>query len=168
MKLFNYYKIVRKNFGWYKRKYGIIFKTLKSHHHDLLKENRFIKRYSEDDRFIQIILRISDMEQENKNLQFFWYNPLKDAVTTKKEIEMASNEVDWNCAICEAEIVSKMNDFSTGNFLCNACKDAFEGAELVDERITESSIQFTKHCKKVLKRQQRDYMLFVKRNKRRN
>lgn len=168
MKLFAYYKIVRKNFGWYKRKYGIIFNTLKPHHHDLLKENRFIKKYSEDDKFIQIILRISDMEQQNKNLQFFWYNPIKEEITTKKEIEVAANEVDWNCAICEDEIVSKMNDFSTGNFLCSGCKDAFEHAEIVDDRIKESSIEFTKHCKKVLRRQQKDYMLFLKRNQNRN
>ena len=166
--MFTKYKIIRRNFGWFKRKFDIIFDPLKSHHHTILRENNFIRRYSEDDQFIQIVLRIADMEQQNKNLQFFWYNPIKDEVTTKKEIEDASKEVIWDCAICEEEIIARMDDFSPGNFLCEGCKDAFEKTRRVDERIKESSVRFTKYCTKLLKRQQKDYMLFLKRNKKRN
>lgn len=166
--MFTKYKIIRRNFGWFRRKFGIIFDPLKSHHRTILQQNNFIKKYSEDDQFIQIVLRVADMELQNKNLQFFWYNPLKDKVTTKREIEDASKEVDWECAICEADIISNMEDFSPSNFLCEGCKDAFEKTKTVDNRIKDSSVEFTKYCAKMLKRQQKDYMLFLRRNKRRN
>jgi len=165
--MFNYYKIVRKNYGWYKRRFGIIFNTLNPHHQKLLKENRFIKKYSDDDNFVQILFRISDMEQQNKNLKSFWYNPVRDEVTTKKDIHKAHREVEWNCAICKEDIVSTMDNFNTENFLCLECKEAFANTETVDERIKDSSVAFTQYCKTLLKREQKEYMLYVKRNKNR-
>jgi len=156
------YKIVRKNYGWFKRKFDILFKYLKPRHHQILMDSEFARPFMKDDSFVSLVFRIADMEAEKKHLRHHWYNPYNDQITLYRGLEEASRQVKWNCAICEIDIISYIDDFSTSNFLCNECKDVFGNSDTVDVRIKESSVRFTKHCKIHLSKPQRDYIRYLR------
>lgn len=156
------YKIVRKNYGWFKRKFDILFKYLKPRHHQILMDSEFARPLMKDDSLVNLVFRIADMEAEKKHLRHHWYNPYNDQITLYRGLEEASRQVKWNCAICEIDIISYIDDFSPSNFLCTECDDVFGNSDTVDARIKESSVKFTRYCKTHLSKPQREYIRYLR------
>jgi hypothetical protein len=104
------------------------------------------------------------MERMLKGEKIFKPNLYTGEFTNQRQIAKDSNLVDWNCAICKVEIVSKMNDFEPKNFLCEKCKESHSDTTFIDSRIKESSILFTQKCKGELKSEQKEFLRYLKKN----
>lgn len=161
------YKIVRKNYGWFKRKYDILFKYIKPRHQQILLDSEFARPLMKDDAFVDILFRIADMEAEKKMLRHHYYNPFNDQITKYRGLEEASKQVNWKCSICEIDIISSIDDFTPHNFLCKDCDEIHGDSDVVDARIKDSSVQFTKYCKKHLSKPQREYISYLRREMKR-
>lgn len=159
------FKVIRRNFGWYKRRFGIMLDPLLPYQREFLKNNLYLRDIVDEDQPLLAIFKILEMEQQNKRSRKWWYNPYTDSISTYKEIIESSNYVDWNCAICNVDIKSNMNDFSTVNFLCKECNKTHNNRKIIDERILNSSKLFTRHCKRLLKKDQRKFLVYVNRNR---
>lgn len=159
------YLIVRRNFGWYKRRFGIIFDYLLETQKRLLKEHKFIKYISDDDQTMYIIFQISEMEDKNKGSRKLWYNPYKDKVSDYRTLKKDSKLIDWNCAICNSNIESNIENFEPSNFLCTECLSVYVSKNgKIDSRIVESSVKFTNHCKVILRKEQKSYIRYLRKN----
>jgi len=155
-------KIVRRPFGWYKRKHGIWLDPLLPSYQKLLKNNNFMKKFTNNEQVLRIIFYMTDMENQNKNHRKYWYNPHTKDVTLYKEFLKDSKYLEWKCAFCETPIRSSVEDFSPTNFCCDKCGEGIEKKEMIDKLIVQSSLKFTKHCKKILKAQQRMIKIYLK------
>lgn len=158
-------KIIKRNFGWYKRKHGIWLDPLLPIYQKLLIDNKFMKKYVDDEQTLRVIFNITDMEQQNKNHRKYWYNPHTDNITSYKLVIQESEKIDWKCAMCEAPIRSSMSDFSQYNFCCSKCGESLN-KQTVDRLIVQSSLAFTKFCKRLLRAQQRMIKIYQKPSRR--
>jgi hypothetical protein len=165
--LHNKYKIVRKNYGWFKRKFDILFKYIKPRHQNILLESEFARPLMRDDAFVDLVFRIADLEAHKKKRRAHYYNPFTGDITLYRGLEESSKEMPWLCAICKVDIVSRIDDFEPSNFLCVDCKEVHADAELVDVRIKDSSVKFTNYCKKHLSTEQNRYISYLRREMKR-
>lgn len=104
-------------------------------------------------------------EQLRKDDRAALHNPFTGTFTNRYQLQKDSQLIDWNCAICREDIKSSMTDFSPENFLCPTCAEAHSGAKKIDSRIKQNSLDFTEHCKQILKMEQKDFLKFVKANR---
>ena len=159
------YKVRRINFGWYKRRHGILLENLPPLKQKLLLENNHMKWLDSDVDAFGIIFKVEDMNEHEKNPNRILWNPFRETFTNIKELEKDSDLVDWNCGICKAEIKSRMDSKKVENFVCNKCSDAHNSRnKRVDQRVIDSSIKFTKHCKSLLKGEQREFLTYIRRS----
>jgi hypothetical protein len=79
--LHNKYKIVRKNYGWFKRKFDILFKYIKPRHQNILLESEFARPLMRDDAFVDLVFRIADLEAHKKKRRAHYYNPFTGDIT---------------------------------------------------------------------------------------
>jgi len=159
------YKVRRINFGWYKRRHGILLENLPPLKQKLLLENNHMKWLDSDVDAFEIIFKVEDMNEHEKNPNRILWNPFRETFTNIKELEKDSDLVDWNCGICKAEIKSRMDSKKVENFVCNKCSDAHNSRnKRVDQRVIDSSIKFTKHCKSLLKGEQREFLTYIRRS----
>jgi len=159
------YKVRKINFGWYKRRHGILLENLPPLKQRFMIENDYLKWLDADTQVFEVIFKIEDMNDHEKNPNKILWNPFRETFTTIKEVESDSNVVDWTCAICDAEIKSRMDSKKIENFVCKPCSEAHNSRnKRVDQRIIDSSVKFTKHCKSLLKGEQREFITHVKRS----
>ncbi len=159
------YRIRKINFGWYRRKHGILLENLPPSKKKLILDNDYFKYLNEDVQALEAIFKIEDLNEHEKSLKKFYWNPYRETFSTIKEIGNDMGYVDWNCAICNAEIKSKMSYKKIENLVCTKCKKVHNSKNVtVDQRIIDSGIKFLKLCKKLLKGEQREFMTFVKRS----
>lgn len=156
-------KIERKA-GPYKRKYGILLEHLKPWHAAVLFNNPLVKEdLKTDDQFVQVLFRIAEMEKSHKRKHKVYFNPYTNDVTSYKEVIEESQQLDWNCAICNDEIQSTIAEFNIKNFICKKCKDAHNTTnKRIDPRIVDSSSEFHKYCRKRLIKEQKRFLKYVK------
>jgi len=58
-----------------------------------------------------------------------------------------------------------MDSRKVENFVCSKCSESHNSSnKRVDQRIIDSSINFTQHCKSLLKGEQREFMTYVRRS----
>ena len=159
------YKVRKINFGLYKRRHGILLENLPPLKQKLLLENNHMKwLYSDVDAF-EIIFKVEDMNEHEKNPNRILWNPFRETFTNIKELEKDSDLVDWNCGICKTEIKSRMDSKKVENFVCNKCSESHNSSnKRIDKRIIDSSVKFMKHCKSLLKGEQREFMTYVRRS----
>jgi hypothetical protein len=159
------YQIIRKT-GWFKRCYGIKIDQMHQRHQDILTQNRYIKRHSDDDRFIQALFYIADMEAKDKFKRTWWPNPYTNKITKYSEVIKSYDVLKWPCAICGNEIDIKIGDYKWKSFCCTSCKKNKLPKQMnkLDDRIVNSSLAFTKHCKKILQKRQASLIRKVKKN----
>ena len=156
------YRVRKINFGWYKRRYGILLENLKQ---KLLLNNRHMKWLDSDIQAFEIIFKVEDMNDHEKNVNKAIWNPFRETFTTLKEIEKDADLIPWNCGICKASIKSRMDSKKVENFVCSKCSKAHNSHNRsVDNRIIITSIKFTKHCKHLLRKEQREFMTYAKRS----
>lgn len=159
------YKVRKINFGWYRRRHGILLENLPPSKQRFMVENDYLKWLKSDPQTFEIIFKIEDMNDHEKNPNKILWNPFRETFTTIKEVESDSNVIDWNCAICDTEIKSRMDSKKIENFVCQRCSDAHHSRnKRVDQRIIDSSVKFTKHCKSLLKSEQREFITHVRRS----
>ena len=159
------YKVRKINFGWYKRRHGILLENLPLSKQKLLTENSYLKWLNSDTQTFEIIFKIEDMHEHEKNPNKILWNPFRENFTTIKELEKDSNLIEWNCGICKADIKSRMDSKKVENFVCKKCTESHNSKNtVVDQRIIDSSIKFNKHCKDLLKGEQREFMKYVRRS----
>jgi hypothetical protein len=159
------YKVKKINFGWYRRKHGILLENLPPSKQNLLLEHDFMKWLESDPQTFEIIFKIEDMHEHEKNPNKILWNPFRETFTTIKEVEEDSNVIDWICAICPAKIKTRMDSKKIENFVCKKCAESHNSRnKIVDQRIIDSSIKFTKHCKTLLKGEQKEFLSYVKKS----
>ena len=135
----------------------------------LLLNNRHLKWLDSDTQAFEVIFKVEDMNDHEKNVTKAIWNPFRETFTTLKQIEKDSDLVDWNCAICKTPIKSRMDSKKVENFVCSKCSKAHSSQNRsVDGRIINTSIKFNKHCKKLLKGEQREFMTYAKRSSKSN
>jgi hypothetical protein len=128
-------------------------------------ENDYLKWLDADTQAFEIIFKVEDMNDHEKNPNKILWNPFRETFTTIKEVESDSNVMDWNCAICDVEIKSRMDSKKIENFVCKRCSEAHNSRnKRVDQRVIDSSVKFTKHCKSLLKGEQREFINYIKRS----
>lgn len=160
------YRVRKINFGWYKRRHGILLENLPPLKQKLLIENNFMKWLNSDPQTFEIIFKIEDMYDHEKNVDKIIWNPYKETFTTLKELEYDSESIEWNCAICKTDIFSRPELSSIENFVCKTCSNSHNSTNtIIDSRIIKSSSDFTNHCKKVLKKEQSDFLKHIKKMK---
>ena len=159
------YKVRKINFGWYKRRHGILLENLPPLKQKLLLENNHMKWLDSDVDAFEIIFKVEDMNEHEKNPNRILWNPFRETFTNIKELEKDSDLVDWNCGICKIEIKSRMDSKKVENFVCNKCSESHNSSnKRVDQRIIDSSINFTNRCKTLLKGEQREFMTYIRRS----
>nr|QPI16511.1 MAG: hypothetical protein NIOZUU157_00413 [Virus NIOZ-UU157] len=159
------YKVRKINFGWYKRRYGILLENLPPLKQKLLLNNRHMKWLDSDTQAFEVIFKVEDMNDHEKNVNKAIWNPFRETFTTLKELEKDADLISWNCGICKVPIKSRMDSKKVENFVCSKCSKAHNSRNRsVDGRIIDTSIRFTKHCKHLLKKEQREFMTYAKRS----
>lgn len=159
------YKVRKINFGWYKRRHGILLENLPPLKQKLLLENNHMKWLDSDTQVFEVIFKVEDMNEHEKNPNRILWNPFRETFTNIKELEKDSDIIDWNCAVCKVEIKSRMDSKKIENFVCKKCSEAHNSRnKRVDQRIIDSSVRFLKHCKSLLKGEQREFMTYVRRS----
>ena len=159
------YRVRKINFGWYKRRHGILLENLPPLKQKLLLENNHMKWLDSDVDAFEVIFKVEDMNEHEKNPNRILWNPFRETFTSIKELEKDSDLIDWNCGICKIEIKSRMDSKKIENFVCSRCSDAHNSSnKRVDKRIINSSINFIKHCKSLLKGEQREFMTYIRRS----
>ena len=159
------YKVRKINFGWYKRRHGILLENLPPLKQQLLLNTNHMKWLESDTQTFEIIFKVEDMNEHEKNPNKILWNPFRETFTTLKELQADSNLIDWDCAICRCDIKARMNSKKIENFVCKKCSQAHNSHnKRVDQRIIDSSIEFTQHCKSLLKGEQREFITYVRRS----
>jgi hypothetical protein len=162
------YRVRKINFGWYKRRHGILLENLPPLKQRLLLENHYMKWLESDPQTFEVIFKVEDMHEHEKNPNKILWNPFRETFTTIKEVEADSNLIDWTCAICPASIKTRMDSKKVENFVCKKCSEAHNSRnKRVDQRVIDSSIAFTKHCKSLLKGEQREFLTHIRRSSKR-
>jgi hypothetical protein len=162
------YRVRKINFGWYKRRHGILLENLPPSKQKLLLENHFMKWLESDAQTFEIIFKIEDMHEHEKNPNKILWNPFRETFTTIKEVEADSNLIEWSCAICLVSIKTRLDSKKVENFVCKKCKEAHNSRnKMVDQRVIDSSVRFTKHCKTLLKGEQREFLTHIRRSSKR-
>jgi hypothetical protein len=162
------YRVRKINFGWYRRRHGILLENLPPLKQRLLLEHHFMKWLDSDPQTFEVIFKIEDMHEHEKNPNKILWNPFRETFTTIKEVEADSNVIDWTCAICMTPIKTKLNSKKVENFVCDSCSDAHNSRnKVVDQRIIDSSVGFTKHCKTLLKKEQAEFINYARKSSKR-
>lgn len=158
-------KIIRKS-GPYKTRFGILLENLKPYQKNILLDNPLLKDSAKSDQFVLILFKLANIEINKKNTRKLFFNPYKNTISNYKQIEKDSKLIDWHCAICNDNIKSEISEFYLENFLCNKCKKTHSTkSKFIDARILENSIKFRKHCKKILLKEQRKFINYIKKFK---
>jgi len=159
-----YPTIIRKNFGWYIRRFGILLEYLKPHQKNILLENPLLKDSAKSDQFLLVLFKVYEMERKFKPKKKVYKNPFTEEITDYYTVQLKSKYIDWNCAICNSKIQSEIGLFNMDNLSCSDCYEVQRTAPLVDERILYSSLKFRKFCQKLLRKQQRNFISYIRKS----
>lgn len=159
------YKVRAINFGWYRRKHGILLENLPQLKQKLILDSGHMKWLNADVHAVEVIFKIEDQNDHERLLHKIYWNPYIEDFTELKEVEKSADLIDWHCAICNTDIKSRWDYTKVENLVCVKCSEAHNSKnKVVDHRIIESSVKFTKHCKKLLKTEQREFMSYTKKS----
>ena len=159
--------ILRQNRGKRKTRFNIILDLLTPRHCNVLLRNELAKEHSDDDVFLQHIFKIEDKLQDNQHYKKIYVCPhtheVSDAIQMNRNLKL----VHWNCAYCRTDIESLMDYFKPDNFICDSCNDKYlKDARMVPEVILEDSLAFTKYCKRLLQKDQKAFIEYLKKSER--
>lgn len=158
------YIITRQNRGRKPTRHGIVLDSLAPRHRETLLENYHIKDDCNDDRFLQIIFKMKDDEVNNIKNKKLYINPktldVNDFVTLKRNFQL----IDWKCAECNKKIKSNIRKFTPENFVCSNCAKHIRNKKYLPDTIIESSYKFMMYCKDLIKKDQKRFIQYIKRN----
>lgn len=159
-----YPKIKRTGGPYPRNRYGVRYDSISKQQRRLLLENPLISARAQSDQFLHIIFEICRYHQSDKNSKFY-YDWSKDEFIKMNQLKENYQMVAWECALSGKPIECDINDFSAKNFVHSKYHDTIKGH--VDTRILESSIKFRKHVKKILLKEQQDFLKLAKINSKR-
>jgi hypothetical protein len=146
-------------------KHGIVIVGLSPRYVRILKSNPIIKRYSNDDRFIQAIFKMEDLRIKLSHIQRPFVHPVSKEIHPYSFIKDSYKIFDWNCAYCNIEIKSRIDSFKPENFTCEKCfKYYIKDSKKINQRIVESSLSFTEKCKRLMIDNQKSFLKYIKKN----
>ena len=156
-------KIIRKK-GSNRSRHGIALDPLPDYYKNILLDNSLsAENFKTDDQFVNEIFKIAEMERSGKAKNKFYYNPTENSIQQYRDILESSKEIEWNCAICDKDILSEMSLFNMENFLCNKCQESHNKKnKTIDQRIIDSSFKFHTFCRKILIKQQKEFLKYIK------
>jgi hypothetical protein len=145
--------------------HGIVSGRLRLRHRYILKANRYIVNHSNDDAFLNIILRMEDTENIEYRRGKFVIDPNTGNIYTLREFREVVRYHDWNCAYCKKKISCRIDSFEEKDFVCDGCfKYYVKDSSIVNETIIDSSLNFAQHCKNILREEQKTFLKYAKRN----
>ena len=161
------YNIQRQNKGKRKTRFGIILDLLSPRHQQHLLKNELLKEHSNDDNFLTIAFKIEDEFLNNIQYSKLFLDPHSEEVINAVQLRKNLKLVKWSCAYCRDEIHSLMDDYTAENFTCEKCYDKYlKNSKWIPELVLENSLAFTSHCKKILRKEQSDFIKYIKDGKR--
>jgi len=159
------YNIKRQNLGKTPTKYGIVLKYLPPRHQRILKENPIIKKYSDDDLFLNAIFKIEDRRIIVSHSNRPFIQPETREISSYSQVKDSYKIFDWHCAYCRVKINSRIDNYKPSNFTCDKCfKYYLKGNEKIDQRVIESSLAFTEKCKKMMIDNQKSFIKYIRKN----
>ena len=157
------YPDIKRTGGPYPRnRYGVRYDSISKQQRRLLLEHPIIKDRAQDDQFLGIIFELCRPRNATRDYKFY-YDWSTDTFVQMDELKDNYDTLDWVCAFSGRAIKSKINDFSQENFV----HPEYHGdlnQKMVDARIVKSSIEFRKKAKKVLLKQQKDFLKMARKN----
>ena len=156
------YPNIKRTGGPYPRnKYGIRYDSISRQQRRLLLEYPIIKNRADNDQFLHIIFEICRFHKSDK-INKYYYDWSKDEFAKLDALEDSYKTVEWKCALSDMPIKAKIDDFSAKNFVHPKYHDTLGG--MVDSRILKSSVLFRKHIKKILMKEQKDFLKLARKN----
>lgn len=157
------YPNIKRTGGRYpSNRYGVRFDSISKQQRRLLLEHPVIKDRAQDDQFLQIIFELCRPKNSSINHKFYYDVSTKTFVKID-ELKDNYNKINWKCAFSGRNIKSKIDDFSQTNFVHSDYHSDLN-TEMVDGRIVKSSIEFRNEAKKVLLKQQKDFIKMARKN----
>ena len=71
------YKIRKINFGWYKRRHGILLENLPPSKQQLILDNDYFRYLNEDVQALEVIFKVEDLNEHEKGLKKLFWNAFK-------------------------------------------------------------------------------------------
>lgn len=160
------YDVQSINFGWFNRRFGILLENLPPLKQRLIKENHYVRYLERDPQAVEIVFIIEDNLDYAKAHEKTYWNPYTDSFSNYRQLLKDSSLVDWQCAICDADIQCRTDSAGkVENFVCSDCAEAHNSSNrVVDRRIISSSRKLTSHVKKLLKQEQREFISYTKKS----
>lgn len=156
------YPNIKRTGGPYPRnRYGVRYDSISKQQRRLLLDYPIIKDRAQSDQFLHIIFEICRYHKADKNNKYY-YDWSKDEFSQLDKLEDSYKTVEWQCALSDLPIEAKIDDFSAKNFVHPKYHDTLGG--VVDGRILKSSVAFRKHVKKILMKEQKDFLRLAKKN----
>jgi hypothetical protein len=159
------FEIRRQKAGKTPTKYGIVTKGLAPRYQKVLRENPVIKKYADDDRFIEAIFMMEDKRISVSHINRPFVDLETKEINTYNAVKDTYRIFDWHCAYCRTPIKSRIDNFKPSNFTCEKCfKYYLKGSEIIDQRVIESSLAFTENCKRKMIDNQKSFIKYIKKN----
>ncbi len=143
---------------------GFLKKDLSKKQYNLL-NNDWIAPFLKNRQAANIILSIQKTEMRYTTREKLFLNPNNQEIVKIEDIEESYNLINWNCAICNTEIKSHTINYSAENFCCIECANVHKGTKTIDQRIVDSSVNFTKYCKIELRKEQKEFLKYIRSEK---
>jgi len=156
-------EIKRQNRGKRKTRFGIILDLLLPKHQHILLKNELLKSNSDDDIFLHNVFKLEDINATRPSLRKIYIDPHTNNCVDYPQMKRNLKLVHWKCAYCRCVIESKTDYFKPDNFVCSKCYEKYlDGVKWVPDIILQDSLDFTKHCTKLLRKSQKDIIEYLK------
>ena len=157
------YPDIKRTGGPYPRnRYGVRYDSISKQQRRLLLENPIIKERAQDDQFLQIVFEICRPRNASIDHKFYYDWSTQEFVKID-ELKDSYEKIKWQCAFSGEPIMSSISDFSPENFVHPDHHDVIN-KDMIDGRIVQSSIEFRKKARKVLLKQQKDFLKLARKN----
>ena len=157
------YPEIKRTGGPYPRnRYGVRYDSISKQQRRLLLEHPIIKDRAQSDQFLHIIFELCRYRRED-SVNKFYYDWSTDSFVNMEDLKESYDMIDWVCAISGQPISASINDFSPKNFVHEDYWDVLND-KMIDARIVKSSVEFRKHAKKLLMKQQKEFLKLARKN----
>ena len=159
------YPEIKRTGGPYPRnRYGVRYDSISKSQRRLLLEHPLLKDRAQSDQFLQIVFELTRPRNATRDYKFY-YDWSTESFVQMDELKDNYEKIEWKCAFSGEPILSSINDFSPENFVHPDHWDLIN-PKMIDSRIVQSSIEFRKKAKKVLLKQQKDFLKLAQKNSR--
>jgi len=157
------YPDIKRTGGPYPRnRYGVRYDSISKSQRRLLLEHPLLRERAQSDQFLHITFEMTRARNASNDHKFY-YDWSTNEFVKIDELKDNYEKIPWKCALSELDIMASINDFSAENFVHPEYHDAIN-KDMIDGRIVKSSIEFRKKARKVLLKQQKDFLKLAEKN----